>query len=387
MKSWRIVAVLLLCLVLAGSTGCGLFGGGSQEETSQQLVEVVRGDLTVSVSGSGNIGVSNEAKLVFGTSGRIDKIYVNEGNKVTQGEVLAKLETAPLELVLTQAQAGLAQTQAGQAQAQIALDAAEVNRDKIEDYLELLLEFLDKSDSRVEAAESQVDTAKLQLEMAESQLEATELQLEAAKQSLEQAQKQLARATITTPFDGVVASVGVDEGDTVSAATTIVHLIDLNSMELKVGVDEIDIPSVKPNQRGTIEVDALPAIKFEGRVSAISQLSTVQAGLVQYDVTIDFNSPEGSDLKIGMSATADIILNERNNVLLVPSGAITQDNQGNPIVKVIVNEQIQERTIVIGISDAYQTEIVGGLQEGEIVVVEIQAATTPSGAGGFLFGG
>lgn len=63
MRSWRAVAVLLLCLALVGPTACSPFGGGSQEETSQQLVEVVRGDLTV--SGSGNIAVSNEARLVF----------------------------------------------------------------------------------------------------------------------------------------------------------------------------------------------------------------------------------------------------------------------------------------------------------------------------------
>ena len=75
MKSWRIVAVLLLYVVLASSTACNPFGG-DKEEASQQLVEVVRGDLTVSVSGSGNIEVSNEVNLAFGVGGRIDKIYV-----------------------------------------------------------------------------------------------------------------------------------------------------------------------------------------------------------------------------------------------------------------------------------------------------------------------
>ena len=85
--------------------------------------------------------------------------------------------------------------------------------------------------------------------------------------------------------------------------------------------------------------------------------------------------------------TADIIISERSNVLLVPSQAITQDSQDDPMVKVIVNEQIQERSVVIGISDAYQTEIVSGLQEGEIVVIEIRAKATSSGPGGFMFGG
>jgi multidrug efflux pump subunit AcrA (membrane-fusion protein) len=71
-----------------------------------------------------------------------------------------------------------------------------------------------------------------------------------------------------------------------------------------------------------------------------------------------------------MSADADIVIKERNNVLLVPSRAIKKDSQGNPMVKIMVNEQVEERPVVIGISDDFQTEIVDGLKEGETVVVE-----------------
>ena len=426
MKSWRAVAVLLLCLVLVGSTACNPFGGGSQEETSQQLVEVVRGDLIVSVSGSGSIDVSNEARLVFGTSGRIDKIFINEGDEVTKGEVLAKLDTAPLELALTQAQVTLAQAQIAQTQAQIAqapaqaaltqaqaaltqaqavrtqaqiaLNLAEDNLEDADDLLRRLKRFLARNNSKLEAAkvlfetaglefeaaeaqfaaaELQIEAAGLQIEIAESQLElvepqfeAADLQLEAAGQALKEAQKQLDRVTITAPFDGAVVSVDVDEGDTVSTATQIVHLIDLSSIELKAEVDEIDIADVKPGQRAAISLDALPDLQLEGEVTSINLMPTVEAGLVIYDVIISFDVAEDSDLRIGMSATVDIIIDERSNVLLVPNRAITQDSQGNPIVKVMVDEEIEEieeRPVVLGISDAFQTEIVDGLEEGEVV--------------------
>jgi multidrug efflux pump subunit AcrA (membrane-fusion protein) len=84
-----------------------------------------------------------------------------------------------------------------------------------------------------------------------------------------------------------------------------------------------------------------------------------------------------------MSATADIIINERSGVLLVPSRAIGQDNLGNPVVKVMVGEQIEERAVVVGITDGSQTEIVSGLDEGDTVVIEKKAQPQPSG----LFGG
>ena len=89
-------------------------------------------------------------------------------------------------------------------------------------------------------------------------------------------------------------------------------------------------------------------------------------------------------MKIGMSATTDIILDERSNVLLVPDLAISQDSQGNPIVYVMVNEQIEQRSVVTGISDGFQTEILDGLDEGEVVLVGRQPRSK-SGPG-FLFG-
>ncbi|MFC1984044.1 efflux RND transporter periplasmic adaptor subunit [Chloroflexota bacterium] len=412
MKNWRIASVLLLCLALVISTACSPLGGDSGEETSQQMVEVVRGDLSVSVSGSGNIVVSNDARLVFGAGGKVDKIFVDEDDEIAEGEVVAKLETAPLEMALTQAQAALvqaqitwtqtqlaqnqadtalSQAQAAQNQAQIALNTAEDNLEDAYDFLRWLTRILDKNDAKLkdaevayetaglefEIAEAQFAAAELQLEIAESQLdlvepqlEAADLQLEIAEQALEEAQKQLDGATITAPFDGAVVSVDVDEGDTVSTVTPIVYLIDLSSIELKAEVDEIDIAEVEPGQRAIIEVDALPTLQLEGKVSSISLMPIVEAGLVMYDVTIGFDFQQDYNLRIGMSATVDIVINERSNVLVVPNRSITQDSQGNPIVQVMVDEEsekIEERPVVLGISDDFQTEIVDGLEEGELV--------------------
>ncbi len=368
MKSWRIIAVLLLCLVLAGSTACDTFGGG-EEEVTVRLVDVVRGDLAVIVSGSGNIEVSDEAELTFGVSGKVAKIYVDENDTVSKDDVLVKLDTGALELALTQAQLALVQAQlalsqakADQTQAKATLDEAEYN------LYTLKRRHVSYEQQRI--AKLQIEAAELQLAAAELQLEVTELQLETMEQAITEAQKQLDWATITAPFDGTIAGVNIDEGDTVLATEIIVHLIDLTSMELSAEVDEIDIAEVKPGQKAIIEVDALPAIQLEGEVISISPLAKEESGLVLYEVTIALATPVDSRLRVGMSATADIVLDEQNNVLLVPNRAIKQDSQGNPMVKVMVNEQIEERPVVTGISDGFETEIVVGLDEGEVVVIE-----------------
>ena len=138
-------------------------------------------------------------------------------------------------------------------------------------------------------------------------------------------------------------------------------------MELKAEVDEIDIAKVQAGQRTIIEVDALPDVQFEGTVTSISQLPTVQAGVVLYEIKIDFSILEDSRLRAGMSASADIIINERSNILLVPDRAIGKDSQGRPIVKVIVDGETEERLVVVGLSDGFETEIIDGLSEGEVI--------------------
>ena len=414
MRNWLILIILLLCLALAGSTACNPFGG-EEEEASQQLVEVARGDLAISVSGSGNVEVSDEGKLAFSVGGRIDRVYVEEGDSVTGGDVLARLDTDDLELALTQARVALATQQVAVTEAQIALDTAEYNLnqaleiytspeiivaqaevDAAKAFLQIAINAppsanitLAYAQARLDAAEAvldalvydydteEVDIKKLEAEVAERSLELAQQSLEQVQQSLEYAQKQLDEATITALFDGVVAKIYSEEGDVipppVMESQVIIYLVDLTTMELNVELDEVDTPGVKPGQRVIIDVDALPGVEFEGEVLTVSPVAKEEAGVILYEVKIGFNVPEDSGLKVGMSAETDIVIAERNDVLLVPDRAITEDSEGNQVVKVVVNEQTEERQVVIGISDDFDTEIISGLSEGEVVVVERRA--------------
>jgi len=427
-------------LVLVGTTACNPFGG-DEEEGSQRLAEVARGNLTVTVSGSGNIEIADDADLAFDIGGRIERINVEEGDNVAAGDVLAKLDTTDLELALAQARVTLTQTETALTQAKVAVIQAElavnsanvslrtarhsldeardlytwppinVARDNLADaeaYLRYILdrglseETLIYAQSRVDAAKSTLDAMvysydteevaikKMEVVVAEETLALSQQSLayarqsvvyaqqsvEYAQRSLEHAQKQLDKAIITAPFDGVIAKLYAKEGDIIPpptmSATAIIHLIDPTTMELNVEADEIDMPGVDLNQRAIIEVDALPDLPLEGKVTFISALSKEEAGVVLYEVTVSFDVPQGSGLRAGMSADAEIVIEERNNILLVPDRAIKQDSEGNPIVKVVVGEETEERPVVIGISDGFDTEIVEGLREGETVEVEVR---------------
>jgi HlyD family secretion protein len=465
---------MLLCLSLIGITACNPLGDGGK--ITEQAVEVVRGDLMVSVSGSGNIQASKEARLSFGSGGRIEKIYVEEGDIVSKGEVLAELDTDALGLAKTQAEVSLTQAQLAMTQAQLSQQTAEYELKNIrdtKDALELAL-FKAQIDTRtakhhldetrdiytwpdIETAQSDVDDAKaflqytldmnlpeativyaqarldavqakldamiqsydteevaiakLQLEaveMAEAQAQKNldnlvedtaikELQVAAARESIKQAtqsvelareslaqtQKELDEAIIIATIDGVVTSVSAEEGDIIPSPTMsptpVIHLIDPGSMELVVEVDEIDIPGVNLGQEAIIELDALPNAKLAGNVTTIYPLPIEVGGVVVYKVKIIFEVPENLGIKVGMSASADIVLAKRSNVLLVPDRAIEKDKEGKTIVKVVVNEQIEERQVVTGISDGFDTEVISGLGESEMVLTEVKVKTPSSG--------
>ncbi|MBI2849685.1 MAG: efflux RND transporter periplasmic adaptor subunit [Chloroflexi bacterium] len=437
----RLIMTGLLISLLAGAIACNQPGG---KETTAPPVKVMRGDLVITVSGSGSIEITREADLSFGTAGRIAELLVKEGDEVAEGDVLARLEADALALALAQAEVAYAQAQlsANQSalavtQAQVAVTQAEIALKSAEIALEQTTKTSTLSDVRI--AQAEVDTAKRNLddslltlskytpgtigydeyqktvvlaqarmktaqdrldamlsgsgteEMAVKQQQVTAAQqalaasrqslelarlsaelgrqsVEAAAQSRDYAQKQLDKAVLTAPFAGVIASVPVDEGDTVLATTPIAVLIEPGKMELRVQVDEIDIPGVKAGQRAIVKVDALPEKVLSGKVISIGLLPRKEAGVTLFEVKIALDAVEDIGLRGGMSASADIVTVERKSALLVPSRAIRQNTQGNTVVDVTANGETVEKSVTAGISDGLQTEIISGLAEGETVI-------------------
>jgi len=417
------LVLVLACLIVVSLTACG----GQADEIERQFVEVTPGDLVMSVNADGNLSLPWHRKLTFGIPGTVAKVNVEEGDGVTKGQVLATLDTASLELVVNKAEIDLEKatdnyrkltypydfrTWALDVPAAMAL-VSDAQRE-VDEALKVMQELgLSREEysweqywdvwHNLEQAQDDLVKARENLTRGYGQdvfesgilrmtdfwtLRAAQLEMEKAQLTLDSAKNDLGKTVMTAPFDGVIAAADVKEGDKLSsmdyATKTIVEIIDPNIMELKADVDEIDISGVKLGQRAIIGVDAVPGLQLEGKVASIYSLPTEEAGVIFYKVKISFDVPEGSGLLSGMSATADIILSGQSDVLLVPSRAIEQDSSGNPVVKVMVDEQIEERPVVIGISDGYQTEIVDGLSAGDVVVIERQAR--PGSSGGGLFG-
>jgi RND family efflux transporter MFP subunit len=195
--------------------------------------------------------------------------------------------------------------------------------------------------------------------------------------NLEKAKQELLKTEIIAPFDGTVVAVAVKVNDQLSSfdysSKTAVHLVDTTTIRMTGVIDEIDITKVNVGQQAIISVDAVPDHKYYGHVTFVSPFGTLQAGVVNFPVEIYFDPDEKiSLLRGGLTATADIVIGKRENVLQVPNRAI-KGLTGDYWVDVVVNPDIAQtvkRSVKIGLQNKKSTEIISGLSEGERVLIE-----------------
>jgi RND family efflux transporter MFP subunit len=209
------------------------------------------------------------------------------------------------------------------------------------------------------------------------------LNLQIAEQNLKQYKDELMKTEILAPFDGTVVDIGVKENDQLSAfdysSKTAVHLVDTSAVEMDGVVDEVDIYKVKVGQEAIITVDALPDAEIKGKVTFISPFGTQTAGVVEFPVKISLE-PTEAGLKGGLTATADIIVEKRENVLLVPNRSI-KGSPGNYYVEVVIDEEkvtTEKRPVTLGAQSEQLSEVISGLSEGEKIIVEATRGRLPT---------
>jgi RND family efflux transporter MFP subunit len=350
MKKKRILIITICVVVIGVVLGIVLTRGTGSEDTLK-TVNVTRGDVVKTVLVDGSLVMPNKAYLSFGVTGTVAEVLVDEGNNVTEDQVLARLDAPSLEssVEMAELQVEIAEEQvkAARAQYEIAQDNLDEGVPGVsEDVLEL----------QVDIAKASWETAKLNLEIAELSLESVELNLE--------------KAIIVAPFDGVVTDIGITEGKEISTATLAtpaITLVDTSEVEMRGFIDEIDIAIVKLGQEVNIILDALPDEEVNGEVAFISLVGTTLAGVVSYDTTITLENPV-AELRDGMSATAEVIIERRDDVLVIPNRAIW-GTLANPKAVVLVDGQQEEREITLGLTDGINTEVLSGLEEGEKVIL------------------
>ncbi len=348
-RNWAIrggIGLVLLILILLVAR---CFAG--EDKPNYATREARNGDLTVTVSATGNLKPINQVDVGSEQSGKITAIYVDVNDRVTKGQKLAELDTRRLvdSVNQTRAQVSSAQASVAQAQAQAALAKATLDRQ---------LNVYRLSGGRV-PAKTELDSARATYESALATLRSAQAQVKVSRAGLATAQTNLSIAQIVSPVTGVVLSRDIEPGQTVAASFNAPVLFtiaeDLTKMEVEVSVDEADVGQVKEGQTANFSVDAFPGRTFPANVtrvnvgsnssssssssSSTTTTSSTTGTVVAYTAVLSVDN-RGETLRPGMTATADIVTQELHDVLLVPNSALrfkpSSGNKGGGITSQIV---------------------------------------------------
>lgn len=368
-KALIIVGVLVLLGVVVGASVKN--GKGRQKGAKVYVEEAGRRAITQSVKASGRIDPRVKVNLSAHVIGKIERLYIEEGEDVEAGQRVLELEKEAFLAVRDRAKAQrqIARTQLKQAE--VDLRDAEIRRDR---YRRLEKEGV-LSAEQVESAELQYDSAEIRVEQSREEILRVEADLEKAEDDLE-------KVTLYSPLTGRVIALNAEEGEVVvsgtmnNPASVIATIADLSEILVEVDVDENEIVEVAMGQEGEVIVDAIPDDPYRGRVVEIGSSgfnNTRQPDVTFFKVKLLLEDAD-ERLRAGMSARAEIAIASREDALVVPIQAVVYrpaegaDDEEVQVVFVMDDGEASQREVSLGLADATEVEILSGLEVGDEVI-------------------
>jgi HlyD family secretion protein len=391
----RIIAVSVVVGVLLLFVGAlTAFTRGGTKIDPSKLAKVERGDLAKSVVATGKVTPITKVEIKCKASGIVKKLLVEYGDKVKRGQLLAQLDKDEIQAQVDQsgaalqaAEASLASSQADSERAMVDAEGPDVPllKRQYERAVEMAKDgvvsasALDDADRNYKMALNKQNVAKAQVTVLKAKIRQSEAEVAKDKANLAQLEEQLSYTDIVSPIDGIVLSRDVEIGDAVSSilvlgssATLVMTLGDTSQVYVKGKVDESDIGKVYLGQPARIKVESFKDKTFYGKVTKISPMGVEKDNVTTFEVRVSINNP-GGELKAEMTANAEIILEEHKNVLQIPEGAILYDKDKQASVEVPepkAKDGKRKVAVNIGISNGAKTELLGGLKEGDQVVLQ-----------------
>lgn len=392
-RRW-IILVSAVVLLGGGIIGIGAALRPNNQIDPSKIAVVEKGDLAKSVVATGKIEPLAKVEVKSKASGIVKKIYVDYGETVKEGQVLAELDKEQLQSAVEGARANLLAAQAGLESAEATyqrnvVDAmgpdlpflkstVERNRKAAAEGL-IAASVVDDGEKAYQLALNKQLSAQRNVAVSKAEVAKARAQVAQFQAALASADQDLRNSTIVSPMDGLVLSRDVEVGDAVSSilvlgsqATLIMTLGDVSSVYVLGKVDQADIGKVYLGQPARIVVESFKDKKFKGKVTKISPMGVEKDNVTTFEVRVSIQNP-GGELKANMSANAEIILEEKHNVLLVPEAAVVYDKDRNTFLEVPDSMEKTGRRklpVKLGISNGVKTELLGGLKEGDKIILQ-----------------
>jgi HlyD family secretion protein len=386
-KRRRKPLIILAVVAVLGIIVIGNLRSRREKSVKVTVEKVGRQDLTSIVSASGEVKPKKNINISAQVPGRIVKIGVIEGQEVKAGDFLLQLDATQYE-----ANADRDRNFIRASKADLIQSEARLQRDKSSFGRQQKL-FDDNLISKDE-----LEGAKLQYDVSVAQTNAINFQIKQAEASLKSTLDSLAKTTYTSPIDGIVTSLQVEEGETAiigtmnNPGTVMLTIADLSVMEVEVEVDETDVIGVALGQDANVRVDAMPDTVFKGKVTEIgssaiqkSNLSASTQESKDFKVVVTLDDP-ARKLKPGLSASADIIVAQRQNALAVPISSLVLREKPNADKNAPAAAREEEGVYAVdaqrvkfvpvdkGITGGMMIEVTSGLKEGQEIVTGPYAA-------------
>jgi HlyD family secretion protein len=412
-RAWIITGVVVVVLLVAVFF---LTRNGNQQTSLFQTAAAERGSLQATVGATGSVRARQSAVLLWETTGILEKVNANVGDKVSEGDVLASLNKASLNQSVILAEADLSSAQialedllnsdTARAQALRTLDAAEDTYKKAYDYrlglngkIDIADAYLDHgipkvryhkgyadaetisdADEKLALAEAQLNDARRNYERVKNGVDPADVA--AAEARIAAAQSTLDMASIIAPFDGTVTQADSVLGDQVSAGTVAYRLDDLSHLLVDVQVSEVDINTVTLNQEATLTFDAVlgRTDHYHGKVVKVSQAGDIVQGVVSFTVTVELTDMD-EYVKPGMTAAVNIIVEEVKDVILIPNRAVRLVNNER-VAYLLVDGLPKPVNVTLGSTDGINSVLVtGDIKEGDPIILN------PPSMNSGMFGG
>lgn len=379
-----------LVVILLAVTGLS----SNHQIDPSRLAEIERGDIARSVVATGKIEPLAKVEVKSKASGIVKQVLLDYGDWVKQGQILAELDKEELRARVREARANHLAAQASQQASQAAYERNQVEAKgpdlpflkssmarakQLHEEGLISVALLEDAEKAYQLALNQQMAALGNVAVTRAEVARARAQVAQAQAALERAEENLRNSTIVSPMDGLVLSRDIEVGDAVSSilvlgsqATLVMTLGDVSEVFVRGKVDEADIGQVYLQQPARITVESFPDKKFEGAVTKISPMGVEKDNVTTFEVRISLHNP-GGELKANMSANAEIILEEKHGVLLIPESAVVYDKERNTSVEIPdpkADNGRRELAVKLGISNGVKTEVLEGLQENQQVILQ-----------------
>ncbi len=393
-NSYVTYLIIFFCTLGIWSFHCCSSGG---KKVEFRTIRVTRRTVSPSVTALGTVKpqVGAEVRLGARIPGKVERLRANIGDFVKKGQIIAELEKDELKAAIEKQKAelnrALVNLAAEETLGPIELEKAEaewrrlksihdLEAAKYERHATLFKEDIN-SKQILEQAREELLVAKKELEASLKTLELTKnrfnkdlerlkAEVESARAALKIAEVELSYATLRAPISGIIASVSTQEGETVAvglSAPTFVTIIDLDRLQVETYVDEVDIGKIKVGQKATFTVEAFPSIDIEGEVVGIYPKALLKENVVFYNVVINSTKLSSAALRPEMTANVSIILESREDVLLVPAKSVKKSGGANFVYMLEKGKPVR-REVRVGWKQGQFIEIIEGLKEGDEVL-------------------